>query len=571
MEKKKPTQQYLLIDVGNEEWSVRSFPQERMTELLGGAGVALDLWETYSSKEDSGISAPIVFTGGLLSQLNGSAPSNLTIAALSPLTRRVSISCEMSRFPSLLASCGFHSIVLIGAARRQMTLSIDEQNVHFKASEELIGKSICDSLKILNLTKEQNALLIGPAGEKEIPIASIISDCIPVEREGFAALLGKKRIKGLIVTGGGYTYSAGNPQETQSFLNSFDKAVASGYLSRIAGEEDGMYPLYCAMEKAAASVRHGTGRFDPRMKHFLRTEHPELYTDGARGLTMKTRTGKMFPVSPVHQLAFGANIGNYDPVLAHRFSASAMNAGLDPVSTARIISWCMEASFRGITDEYSLSYGDFSHVEEMIQKIAKGPADSLLCQGSEALSVYHDARQFETSIDGKETLPIDPRGAYGQALVMALGYDFLLPGEFLSPLKGNTESKGKGKEVLRYELLYLLASACGVSSLQMFSLVYKPRSLKGGSERSLSLLGEFISRYLGEEYDDARLKGVALKTLLRYERVSARLSTSATVPLQWLIETSSNVQDESTVPFTKIHEEYLHERELLVASYEEER
>ncbi len=568
MEKKRPTQQYLLIDVAKEEWSVHSSSDERIREQLGGAGTALDLYEEYQMLYDNLIGSPVVFSNGILSQLDVSVSSALTIVARSPLSHRVTVASGMTRFASLLASCGFHSLVLVGAARRQMTLSIDEEGVSFAPSEHLIGKSITESMKLLNLKKEQDALIIGPAGEKEVPYASLISDQVPLERDGFGALLGMKRLKALSVTRGGYTYCAGTCQETLTSLKELSEEIDSSYLTKIAGSEGCMYPVRVAMDKNAASVRHGRGRFDPRMKHLCVAEHPEKYSSTEHGIALAEDSGRFFPLSPLAMLAFGSNIGNYDPLLAVRFSRTAMDAGLDPLATASVISWCMEASERGITDEYALTYADVSNIEETIHKIAKGPADSHLCRGTDALSEHHDAHQFNTSLGGKEVLPVDPRGAYGQALVMALGYDFLLPGEFLSPAKGNQVLKGKGKEVLEYELLHLLAMAFGISSKKMFSLVYRNPLLPTGRRGSLKQLAAIVSSFLDTEYDEVTLKRIALQTLLTYEKVSGRLSASVKVPLQWLIDASSNVEDESTVPFTKLYEAYLHEKELMAVTYE---
>ncbi len=567
MEKKRPTLQYLLIDLAREQWKVLSLGEEPSRKLLGGSGVAIELYSRHQEVSEGPIASPIVFSNGLLGGLNTANPSQLTIASVSPLSRAVRLSGGMSRFPSLLSSCGFHSIVLVGSARRQMLIRIDEQGVTFTASEHLIGKRISESIRTLNLTKDQSALLIGPAGEREVPYASIMSDLTAIDREGFGAVLGMKRIKGIIVSGGSYSYTAGSREQTLKDLADLDSAINSSYLARLSHDEGQLYPVRVAMEKGAASVRHGSGRFDPRMKHLCFSEHPQLYSIDEKGRILYQGEGMLIPVTALMMLAFGSNIGNYDPQLAMRFVSTSLEAGLDPVSTARVVSWCMEASHRGVCTDFGVTYRDVSSVEDLIDQIAKSPSGSVLLKGTAGLAEQYQATQFITGINGKETLPVDPRGAYGQALVMALGYDYLLPGELLTPQANMRKVQGKGKEVLESELLYLLSTAFGLSYDQMFSLkVKKGRTLRTKGS-GLEILQTLLSRLYGVNYDAEDLMRVALRILLNYEKVSGRFADSVHVPLQWLIDGSSNLNDESTVPFTKIYEEYLHERELLVVEY----
>lgn len=567
MEKTRPTLQYLLIDLAREQWKVLSLGEETSRQLLAGSGVAIELYSRHQEESEGPIASPIVFSSGLLGGLNTASPSHLTIASVSPVSRAVRLSGGMSRFPSLLSSCGFHSIVLVGAARRQMLIRIDEQGVTFTASEHLIGKRISESMRTLNLTKDQSALLIGPAGEREVPYASIMSDLTAMDREGFGAVLGMKRIKGVIVSGGSYSYSAGSREQTLKDLVDLESAVSSGYLARLSHDEGQLYPVRLAMEQGAASVRHGTGRFDPRMKHLCFSEHPQLYSIDEKGRVLYQGEGRPIPVTAVMMLAFGSNIGNYDPRLAMRFVSTSLEAGLDPISTARVVSWCMEASHRGVCSDYGVTYRDFSAVENLIEQIGKSSADSVLTRGTEGLGAHYEAPQFITGIHGKETLPLDPRGAYGQALVMALGYDYLLPGELLTPQANSKKIQGRGKEVLESELLYLLSTAFGLSYDQMFSLKVKKGRAVRIKGSGLEILQELLSRLYGVPYDTEGLMRVAVRTLLNYEKVSGRFADSIHVPLQWLIDGSSNLNDESTVPFTKIYEEYLHERELLVVEY----
>ncbi len=571
MEKTRPTQQYLLIDVTKEEWSVRSTDEQMHETYLGGAGIALSLYEEYRGLYTSEIASPLVFSTGIYSQLNDLVPSVLTIAGLSPLNKKVRVTGSPSRFAPLLASTGFHSIVLVGSARRQMLLTIDDQDVRFLPSEQLIGKQVEEALSLLNPTKEEEILIIGPSAEKEIPLSAIFNSLRPLEREGFGAVLGMKRVKALKIARGGYTYCASSVPETRNFITSLETAVSDSYLSRAAGEEGAMYPVCVAMKKGAASVFHDSKRTDPRMKHLCRNEHPELFQSDEKGMSLKGGEPTAVPVSSLTMLAFGSNIGNYDPIIAAHYTRVATDWGLEPLSTARVISWCMEAQRRGVTDDFSLRYDDFTAVEQVIAGIAKkSDAHEVLTRGTAALGEHFKAKQFITSIENKETLPIDPRGAFGEALVMALGYDFLLPSELLSPERPGKDFKGKGKEVLQYELLYLLSTSLGIPYRDIFSLVYrKPVRFLRRKSGSLKLIAEAVSLYLGREFDEPALIRVARETLRIYEKVNGSLSASAKVPLHWLIETSSNVEDETTVPFTKLFEEYLHERELMLIQNEE--
>ncbi len=567
MEKHNPTLQYVVVDLTKEKWNIYSLSPSIHATFLGGNGLGLYLYDSYCSAQDENCElTPLIFTTGLFTQFQIIDKDSLTITGTSLLTKKVTSATCHTSFASHLISCGLCALVVIGSARRPMILDIEAQEILFKPTEKLFNKKVSESVDHLNLSNKQSCIVIGPAGENRVPFASLISGGKSLEREGFGALMGAKSIKAIIIKKGPYTFKPSYPKEIGEITKKIDATIKNSLYYKTQEKENHLHVVKNAHEGAFAGVAHSTKRSDPRLVHLYGSSNPHLYSHPSQnqiGSVFITDTyGNKVLMDGSTMLGFGSNIKNYDPILSATYTHLSIDLGLDPISTAMTISWIMEGVERGVVDDIPISYTDLSHLEEIIESIAfNSHGGKRIAKGSSFLAKEYKDESFVTAIHNKEMMPFDPRGAYGQALLMALGYDILHPQETLYTSSRLTEIKGKALSVLLCEQVYLLSCALGISYQNIVSLLYNfslCRHLAGPIHKNrVELLEHIVTYLLGNEVNDINLFHVARQTLELEERINGRSrSEKATLPLQFLLDGSSNYEKENTVPLTKLLDEY---------------
>lgn len=313
------------------------------------------------------------------------------------------------------------------------------------------------------------------------------------------------------------------------------------------------------------------------MAHLFGSEYPYLYSPTTiDAVIIKDLQGNDVVMDSNAMLAFGSNIKNFDPVVSATYTYLSIDLGLDPISTAMVISWVMEGVERGIVDDILLKYDDFSHIEEIIESIAQGTGyGKKLAKGSASLAKEYNNVEFISSINGKEMLPYDIRGAYGQGLLMALGYDFHHPFEVLHQIMPLTDSNKKAASVIIAQHIYIISSALGINyhTLTAFLNVNQlsPLFYEKCFNEVMTLLSKIIGYLQESEYSGAELVTISRRTLLKEELINAASRASlAHVPLQFLLNVDSNFEKENTIPLTKLLDEYkvLHEIDLTLCKEE---
>ncbi|MFW5484987.1 MAG: aldehyde ferredoxin oxidoreductase N-terminal domain-containing protein [Spirochaetaceae bacterium JB067] len=574
MKKYRPTQQYLLIDITQEKWSVHQLSQDVHGKYLGGNPLALYLYDLYCNEYgESYETEPLVFAPSLFSQMNIFNASSISIAGRSPFSNEVRVTQSNALFSTFICSCGFNAVVLVGSSRRTISVEICEHSVSFHPNEKLYGKSVSESLAQLDLAKDKTALLIGPSAERKVAFSSIISNYRGIEREGFGAVMGSKRVKALIVQRGDYLYESMDQQSLNSHYSGIQKSIASSSFFSLQKKEFNLAPARFALENGYAGVAHCTRRRDPRGIHLQGSFHPEFYqTEGYENWEAGVRdtANKLVPMDSSTMLAFGSNIKNYNPGIAAFYTFHCIDMGLEPVSTAAVISWVMEARQRGVMNDIPISYSDFSHITEAISNIASNTDyGQLLAKGTAHLARYYNDGQFILSIRNKEMLPFDPRGAYGQGLVQSLGYDFYFAPELLSRKVPSKKIRGTGEAVLHSEILFHLGGMLGLHSLSLGAyLCSNTFGLSPIRKRKTSMLlkslAEITSEFTGDVCDERTLLQSARSAIILEQNINKKgREDDASLPLQFLINGESSLDDDSTVPITKLLQEYTLKKELL--------
>jgi aldehyde:ferredoxin oxidoreductase len=198
----------LHVDLTSGTLEVEEPPEERYRTYLGGSALGLYylLKSTPAGADPFGPENTLAF---MLSGVTGApvaGQSRCTVVAKSPLTGAVGDSQAGGFWPAELKFAGFDGIVVTGTSPKPVYLWIKEGKAELRDATHLWGKTTTEVDDILEREHEDKRieiLQIGPAGEKKVRFAAIMSMATRAHgRTGMGAVMGSKMLKAIVVRGG---------------------------------------------------------------------------------------------------------------------------------------------------------------------------------------------------------------------------------------------------------------------------------------------------------------------------------------------------------------------------------
>ena len=204
----------LIVDLGDESTESIELGPEIVAPLLGGAGVGLRLWaESVPPRVDPlGPENDLVISAGALTGTVMPGCSKVTAICKMPVVAAqtglhyVACSVAGSRdFGLMMKSAGWDHLVIHGQAKRPLYLYIEDGAVRFLPADDLWGTRGAESGSI-ELRKRHGedvgTLVIGAAGENQVRFSMAVVDMAhSLGRSGVGAVMGSKRLKGIVVRG----------------------------------------------------------------------------------------------------------------------------------------------------------------------------------------------------------------------------------------------------------------------------------------------------------------------------------------------------------------------------------
>jgi aldehyde:ferredoxin oxidoreductase len=185
-------------------------PEEKFyRKYLGGSAMALYylLHEMSAGADPLGPDNVLALFAGPLTGAPISGQSRLTAAARSPLTGAIGDAQGGGFFPAELKFAGFDGLVITGRAEKPLYLWIHDGQAELRDAGHLWGRitgEVEDALKAELGDERIEVLQIGPAGEKGVRFAAILSMCSRANgRTGMGAVMGAKNLKAIAVRGTG--------------------------------------------------------------------------------------------------------------------------------------------------------------------------------------------------------------------------------------------------------------------------------------------------------------------------------------------------------------------------------
>ncbi|MDQ2670323.1 MAG: aldehyde ferredoxin oxidoreductase family protein, partial [Gemmatimonadota bacterium] len=200
----------LFVDLSAQTHRVEHVDANIYKSYLGGYGLgAWLMWKHFPAKTDPlAPEACFAICSGLLTGLHTPFSGRIQIVGKSPQTNSWADSNSGGSVCIHLRKAGYDAMVVSGKAAQPTTIVVRDSEVTFEPAGALWGKEIPETFDALKATfggkRDVGVSAIGPAGEKQLRIASVMNDRYHAfGRQGFGAIYGSKNLKAIVVAGTG--------------------------------------------------------------------------------------------------------------------------------------------------------------------------------------------------------------------------------------------------------------------------------------------------------------------------------------------------------------------------------
>lgn len=443
------TGKVLRINLTNQTSTEEELPFQMAKDFIGGAGFGIKyLFDEVPANADAlGPDNKLIFAPGPFSGTNVPCASRMAVTAKSPLTGAVGMSLSGGHFPVELKFAGYDVLIIEGQSEEPVYISIKNGEAKFRSAKKLWGMKTTDTQQIIkNDLKDQNVRIacIGPAGENQIKIASIINEWRAFGRKGLGAVMGSKNLKAIAVRGYDKIQIADKDKLKQA-RKVFTKAMK---------DSEVLYPAFsnlgtgmvvdhtCHMGIFPTKNYTATGEFDPIEKIGVEVQTSRTVTKehcygcpvGCSQVKL-AKTGNYagtLSEGPEFETmySFGGATGveNIDAIIAADRLADEM--GFDTMSSGVSIAFAMELYEKGIltkedTNGIELNFGNDKAMMTILHQMSyREGLGGILADGTKiaAQKIGKGSEKYAMHVKGLELPAYDVRGAKAHGLNYATSF-----------------------------------------------------------------------------------------------------------------------------------------------------
>ncbi len=445
------TGKLLWVDLTAGTTGVRPLDPGYIKDYLGGSGIGakilVDLLGSEFGRVDPfSAQNPLVFMTGPLTGSGLPATGRLSACSKSPLTGIYGESSVGGSLGAALKYAGLDGIVITGAAARPSYLKINPREALLLPAENLWGLDTyqtCDLL-MAEVAEERGlkaAACIGPAGENLVPFASVaVNKGHFLGRTGIGAVMGAKKLKGLVVSG-----RTAPPSADEAAVSLLKKSITAGMKENIVLQSLHVYGTNSALDLALFSgdvpIRNwALGEWNEGIAKINGPSFDAVLTGRKTCFACPVvckrevevtegpfRTGRG-PGPEYETVASFGTMCLIDSVEALcKLNETCNRLGMDTITAGATAAFLLEAAENGLLPDTppGFSFGNAPAVLEMVKEAAyRRGGGSLLAAGSReaARRVGPAAKAFLTTVKGLEAPMHDPRAGHGMGLAYATGY-----------------------------------------------------------------------------------------------------------------------------------------------------
>jgi len=371
----------LRIDLETKKISIEDLKTEDLLDFLGGRGLGVKFFvnEVNADIDPFAPENKIVIAVGPLTGTGASSASLCSIVTKSPLTNTIISAQVKLYFGAELKAAGYDVVIIEGKALSPTLISIKDDDVSLLPADFLFDRPTDEALSLFQISfndpwvaRETRFLHIGPAGQKHLPLANLITDGLPVANSvGIGAVFGSKNLIGIAVRGtkdillyDGEVFFRTVFKDLENLsenLKSFSDL--STYLVFEDFIEHNILACCYFIQPFASEVTLS------QIKEIWK-RHRGCFSCPIACLKT-TQRGDFLPEIDAF-MSLGPLCGIYDVKSISKIYALCIKLGLDPVETGLTISCAMAMKEKGLFDDESVPFfGDKKTILELIPKIAK--------------------------------------------------------------------------------------------------------------------------------------------------------------------------------------------------------
>lgn len=365
----------LRINLSDKTWTQDEIPQDWVLKYAGGTGLAL---KAFRERLNSTGEAGIVVVPGLLAGTNAPASHWSSIVFYDPAREKVVVSYFGGHWGCSLRLFGAGIMEIEGQAPSAMVLALDKGRVLFMDATDLKGVTPLDTCRRLEdlIGHGYHIASIGSAGEKGIPISSVLFDgTYQRQSAGLGAVLGRMGLKALAVKGNGKIIPA-KPEsfysEARGLRNCFGQ---ENFPYRELSSYGSPWFLRELYQQAILPIKNYTTSFFPDWE-ILSGEHladfferqPIACSGCPVGCRWKTPLGDSWyhGLELEEIIALGTLCGIAHPKDILGIKVHCDRLGIDPVSLGSLVASIMETG--EMKEGQSLKFGDGEKVLKIFQE-----------------------------------------------------------------------------------------------------------------------------------------------------------------------------------------------------------
>jgi aldehyde:ferredoxin oxidoreductase len=444
------TGKILRINLSSQTTTEELLSEEMARDFIGGAGFGIKYLfdEVKPGTDPLGPDNKLIFAPGPFTGAGIPSASRMSVTGKSPLTGAVGMALSGGQFPAEMKFAGWDVIIVEGKADKPTYVAIKGKKVRFHDASHCWGTLTFDCQQIIkDELHDQNVRVacIGPAGEHQSKMASIINERRAVGRKGLGAVMGSKNLKAIAIRGTD-SVSIFSKEKYKPARTALLKAFKESPVLYSEFSEHGtpmVTDLTGAMGVLPAKNWSATGEFvpvegigrDAQATRKIGREHCHDCPVGCSQVKVAQEGDYAGILSEgpdfetVYSFGSGVGIDEVDPIIAADRLSDEL--GLDTISAGVTISFAMELFERGIltledTDGIELNFGNDEAMIKVLRKIAyrDGSLGELLADGSLAAAkkIGKGTEQYAIQVKGLELPGYDVRALKGHGLGFATSY-----------------------------------------------------------------------------------------------------------------------------------------------------
>lgn len=423
----------LKVNLTKKQLTSLELSNDLLDNYIGGRGLGVKLLVDHIPPRTDPLNPNniLIFTTGPFGATIVPTNGRFSLVTKSPLTGGIFYSNSGGNFGVFMKKCGYDGIFIEGSLTTPGYLVInDSGEAMIRDASSLWSLKTEDTVKALKKLEGEriNSLIIGPAGEKKVLIASIMNDATRAfGRGGVGAVMGSKMLKAIVVQRGTKKLEIHDPELLRKYVKVALDKIKVVPITRSSLPKFGTSALVNVINTLGMfPINNFQYGFDERASQVSgESIHNKLFQESEGCYACPIRCGRLTKAGnesgkgPEYESvwALGPNLGIFDLELVAQANYLCNSLGLDTISCGVSIACAMELQQKGVIHNNSLKFGNGSILKNLIEDIAnKKDFGADISEGAYRLARKYDSLESAIHVKNLELPAYDPRGAIGHAL-----------------------------------------------------------------------------------------------------------------------------------------------------------